>query len=62
MDYNINFPHLHIYLDHVEFWVALVTYLVIYAPLSYALHKRWSGIREKLAVYELATKEETWDW
>ena len=49
-------------ISNVEFWVALVTYLVIYAPLSYALHKRWSGIREKLAVYELATKEETWDW
>lgn len=49
-------------ISNVEFWVALVTYLVIYAPLSYALYKRWSGIREKLAVYELATKEETWDW
>ena len=49
-------------ISNVEFWVALVTYLVIYAPLSYALHKRWSGIREKLAVYELATKEETWEW
>lgn len=45
-----------------NFWVALVIYLIIYAPLSYALHKRWGGIREKLAVYELATKEETWDW
>ena len=49
-------------ISNVEFWVALVIYLVIYAPLSYALHKRWSGIREKLAVYELATKEETWEW
>lgn len=49
-------------ISNVEFWVALVTYLVIYIPLSYALYKRWSGIREKLAVYELATKEETWDW
>lgn len=49
-------------ISNVEFWVTLVTYLVIYAPLSYALHKRWSGIQEKLAVYELATKEETWDW
>ena len=49
-------------ISNVEFWVALVTYLVIYTPLSYALYKRWSGIREKLAVYELATKEETWDW
>ena len=47
---------------YVEFWVALVIYFIIYAPLSYALHKRWGGIREKLAVYELATKEETWDW
>ena len=49
-------------ITNVEFWVALVIYLIIYAPLSYALHKRWGGIREKLAVYELATKEETWDW
>ena len=49
-------------ITNVEFWIALVIYLIIYAPLSYALHKRWGGIREKLAVYELATKEETWDW
>ena len=49
-------------ITNVEFWIALVIYLVIYAPLSAALHKRWGGIREKLAVYELATKEETWDW
>ena len=49
-------------ISNVEFWIALVIYLVIYAPLSAALHKRWGGIREKLAVYELATKEETWDW
>lgn len=49
-------------ISNVEFWIALVIYLIIYAPLSYALHKRWGGIREKLAVYELATKEETWDW
>lgn len=49
-------------ISNVEFWIALVIYLVIYAPLSYAIHKRWSGIREKLAVYELATKEETWTW
>ena len=49
-------------ITNVEFGIALVIYLVIYAPLSAALHKRWGGIREKLAVYELATKEETWDW
>ena len=49
-------------ITNVEFWIALVIYLIIYAPLSYAIHKRWGGIREKLAVYELATKEETWDW
>ena len=49
-------------ITNVEFWIALVIYLILYAPLSYALHKRWGGIREKLAVYELATKEETWDW
>ena len=49
-------------ITNVEFWIALVIYLIIYAPISYALHKRWGGIREKLAVYELATKEETWDW
>ena len=49
-------------ITNVEFWIALVIYLIIYAPLSYALHKRWGGIREKLAGYELATKEETWDW
>ena len=42
----------------MEFWVALVIYLIIYAPLSYALHKRWGGIREHLAVYALATKEQ----
>lgn len=49
-------------ITNVEFWIALVIYLVIYAPLSAAIHKRWGGIREKLAVYELAAKEETWDW
>ena len=49
-------------ITNVEFWIALVIYLILYAPLSYAPHKRWGGIREKLAVYELATKEETWDW
>ena len=49
-------------ITNVEFWIALVIYLVIYVPLSAALHKRWGGIREKLAVYELATKEETWEW
>lgn len=49
-------------ITNVEFWIALAVYLVIYAPLSAALHKRWGGIREKLAVYELATKEETWEW
>lgn len=49
-------------ITNVEFWIALLIYLVIYAPLSAALHKRWGGIREKLAVYELATKEETWEW
>ena len=49
-------------ITNVEFWIALAIYLVIYAPLSAALHKRWGGIREKLAVYELATKEETWEW
>ncbi len=49
-------------LGNVEFWIILVIYLAIFAPLSYAIHKRWRGIRERLAVFELATKEETWDW
>lgn len=45
---------------NTEFYVVAVLFVLIYVPLSYAVHRRWRGIREKLAVYELATKEETW--
>lgn len=44
-------------ITNVEFWVALVIYFIIYAPLSYALHKRWGGIREKLAVWRNLQQE-----
>lgn len=46
--------------SNTEFYVVAVLFVLIYVPLSYAVNRRWRGIREKLAVYELATKEETW--
>lgn len=47
-------------ISNLEFGIVFAVFIVIFAPLSYAIHKRWNGIREKLAIYELAVKEETW--
>lgn len=43
-----------------EFYVVLLSFLLVYVPLFYAIHRRWRTIRKKLAVYELAIEEETW--
>lgn len=46
--------------SNMEFCVVLISFLVVYVPLFCAIRRRWRTIRKKLAVYELAMKEETW--
>ena len=62
MDYNINFPHLHIYLDHVGKNIMIGNFSIAYYGIviaigMLALHAGWQSVPDKVPIHTLI-----WHW